>query len=449
MAMGTAHPRRLRGMLAVGVAALVLAAGCSGGGSSGSSVPAGGTPVKGGTAVFAETPSTTPNYIFPFVASAYISDANIQDFQHLMYRPLYWFGSSGRPVANESLSLADPPVFNGAKVTINLKHYLWSNGQPVTATDVMFWLNMEQAVPASYGAYTGFPANVKDITVVSPTELTMTMLKPYNHTWFLYNDLSQITPDAGRLGPDRVGPEQLRGEGRRLPGGVQLPERAGQEPQHVRVLTAVVDRGRAVEAERVQPRRAPHHDPERVLLRAGQAAAGEFQEVPFPTDSAEYAALRSPGSGTKINVGYLPQGSAPARRADAAAGSNPVKGYFLSPWPVWGINYFVVNYQSTVSGHAAIIKQLYFRQALEYLMNQAAVIRGPLHGYGVPTIGPVATNPVTSFLSPQGKTGNQYPFSPAKAKKLLTSHGWQVVPTGSAPARNRRSAGPGSARAPP
>ena len=97
MAMGTAHPRRLRGMLAVGVAALVLAAGCSGGGSSGSSVPAGGTPVKGGTAVFAETPSTTPNYIFPFVASAYISDGNIQDFQHLMYRPLYWFGSSGRP----------------------------------------------------------------------------------------------------------------------------------------------------------------------------------------------------------------------------------------------------------------------------------------------------------------------------------------------------------------
>ena len=38
--------------------------------------------------------------------------------------------------------MANPPVFQGAKVTITLKHYMWSNGSPVTAQDVMFWLNM-------------------------------------------------------------------------------------------------------------------------------------------------------------------------------------------------------------------------------------------------------------------------------------------------------------------
>ena len=45
-------------------------------------------------------------------------------------------------------------------MTITLKHYMWSNGTQVTAQDVMFWLNMELAEPADYGAYTGFPTNV-------------------------------------------------------------------------------------------------------------------------------------------------------------------------------------------------------------------------------------------------------------------------------------------------
>ena len=35
-------------------------------------------------------------------------------------------------------------------------------------------------------------------------------------------------------------------------------------------------------------------------------------------------------------------------------------------------------------------------------MNQAAVIAGPLHGYGVPTVGPVGSYPVTPFLSARG-----------------------------------------------
>ena len=55
---------------------------------------------------------------------------------------------------NYSLSLAKPPVFNGTKVTINLKRYMWSNGTPVTAQDVMFWLNMMKAEPAQTTAPT-------------------------------------------------------------------------------------------------------------------------------------------------------------------------------------------------------------------------------------------------------------------------------------------------------
>jgi peptide/nickel transport system substrate-binding protein len=101
-----------------------------------------------------------------------------------------------------------------------------------------------------------------------------------------------------------------------------------------------------------------------------------------------------------------------------------------------------VNYQST-TGNGPIIQQLYFRQALENLMNQNAVISGPLRGYGTPTIGPVGTFPVTPFLSPKGKQGNPFAFSPAKAKALLTSHGWTVVPNGVSTCANPSLCGPG------
>ena len=100
------------GMLAAGIGAAALAlaaAGCTSNGAA----SAGGTPVKGGTAVYALPPSVTPNYIFPYVSSAYISDANVFYLQSLMYRPLYWFGYGSQPVVNTSLSLASTPTFSG------------------------------------------------------------------------------------------------------------------------------------------------------------------------------------------------------------------------------------------------------------------------------------------------------------------------------------------------
>jgi peptide/nickel transport system substrate-binding protein len=170
----------------------------------------------------------------------------------------------------------------------------------------------------------------------------------------------------------------------------------------------------------------------------------EFQEVPFTTDSAEYDVLRSPNPSTRIDVGYLPQQDAPAKPTGAAVGANPLaaKGYTLVPWPIWGINFVVVNYQST-TGNAPIIRQLYFRQVLENLTDQAAVVSGPLRGYGIITKGPVADAPVTSFLSPKARTGDAFPYDPAKAKSLLAGHGWTVVPGGVSTCADPARCGPG------
>jgi peptide/nickel transport system substrate-binding protein len=411
--------------------AAALAIGAAGCGSSVSTPPASGAPVTGGTAVLAEPPSTTPNYIWPYTGSADFSDINTDNLQYLLYRPLYWFGDNGQPTVDYPLSLANPPMFDGDKVTITLKHYMWSNGTQVTAQDVLFWLNMELAEPANFGGYTGFPGNVNDITVISPTELTMVMDQGYSPTWFLDNELSQITPMPAAWDRTASGPSScdttvsdcaavynyLNGQARDLSTYATSP------------LWAVVDGPWRLSAFNADGHltfvpNMSYSGPVKPKLAA-------FEEVPFTTDAAEYDVLQSPSASTKIDVGYLPEQDAPAKPAGAVAGANPLaaKGYSLQPWEIWGINYYVVNYQST-TGNAPIFKQLYFREALAYLMNQAAVISGPLRGYGTATVGPVPNTPMTSYLSPKGKQGDPFPYDPAKAKSLLTSHGWKVVPNG-------------------
>ncbi len=140
------------------VLALALAA-CSSSGGGGSPGATGtssatGTKIIGGTATWALPPSSAPNYIFPFASSTYFSTVNFEEFQYLIYRPLYWFGNGASPTLNSSLSLADPPVYNGKQVTITLKGWKWSNGETVNADDLQFWIHMMQAVaPQDWGDY--------------------------------------------------------------------------------------------------------------------------------------------------------------------------------------------------------------------------------------------------------------------------------------------------------
>ncbi len=450
---GSRRARRLRGRMtmAVGgsvVALALVAAGCSSSSSSSTGGTSTGTKVKGGTAVWAEPPSTTPNYIFPFTSSAYISVINASNFTNLMYRPLYWFGVGQQPVLNPSLSLASTPTWSGNTATITLKHYMWSDGTPVTTTDVMFWLNMLKAVGATdWGAYTGFPDQfVTSYKAISPTQIQLTTNKAYSHNWVLYNDLSQITPmppawDKTASGPANCATKvsdcaavykYLDTQSKALTTYASSP------------LWSIVDGPWKLSAFN-----ADGHItfvPNSKYSGPVKPSLSQFQEVPFTTDSAEYNVLRSPAAGgQKISVGYLPSQDAiakPAGSSPLTAGQNPLQGYALAPLYVWGINYFVMNFQST-TGNGPIIRQLYFRQALAYLLNQQGVIKGPLRGYGTETPGPVGMTPASKFLSPTLKSGSPYNYDPTKAKSLLTSHGWKVTPNGVSTCTNPSQCGPG------
>ena len=334
---------------------------------------------------------------------------------------------------------------NGGKtVTITLKHFMWSNGQPVTAQNIAFWLNMEQAVgDIDYGAYTGFPnVQVASMKVASPTTLVLNLNKAYNQEWFLYNELAQVTPmpeawDVTASGPSHCSTtvsdcaavyKYLDAQSRNMTGYVGSP------------IWSIVDGPWKLTAFNADGNLTMV--PNKSYSGSDKPKLSEFQELPFTTDAAEYDVLRAPSSSSKIDVGYIPPEDLPAKPAGAAVGTNPLPGYTLAPWNDWGISYYTVNEQSTVSDHAAIFKQLYFRQALAYLLNGQSVIQGPLKGYGSLTTGPVASEPVTSWLSPQQKN-NAFPYNPTKAKSLLTSHGWNVVPGGTTTCTNASLCGSG------
>ena len=120
-----------------------------------------------------------PDFIFPIVDGAHYSVANIEQFQRLMWRPLYLYGKAGKPVLNQPASLAQAPVYTkgNTRVTITLKPYKWSDGNPVTARDFTFLLNLLKANKKNWAAYLpgDIPDNVKRVIVSSPAPFTLVL----------------------------------------------------------------------------------------------------------------------------------------------------------------------------------------------------------------------------------------------------------------------------------
>jgi peptide/nickel transport system substrate-binding protein len=418
---------RLAGLFAV----LLVAASC--GLAAHKKVPT--TPASGGTATYALPPNTMVNYIFPFTPGLYFTVANTDNLMYLLYRPLYWFGANGLPYLNTKLSLAEPPQYSGQNVTINLKpNYRWSNNERVTAQDVLFWMHMMKEVvkhsttTRNWGGYVpgDFPDNVTNIQAPSQFTVTMKIIGPYSQKWFTYNELSQITPMP--LAWDKSGPNEksncTQKQGDCLAVFKYLDAQARDKSTWATSrLWGVVD----------GPWKLTNRDSSGALTFAyNNSYSGPvpkhhitgFKELPFTSEGAEYNVLAA-GGNNRLDVGYLPTVNAPVPPPGKTVGQNPVAGYRLQPLYTWGLSYFPYNFTSS-NPQLSIIEQQYIRQTIQILMNQAAIIQGPLHGYGHVTAGPVGGYPVTQYLSPRARKGDPYPYDPAKAKSTLDSRGWRI-----------------------
>jgi peptide/nickel transport system substrate-binding protein len=433
-----------------GLAGLAITvAGC---GTSPSS-PADTAPPGGGTtATYALAPDSPIDYIFPFVSatSGDFTVYNANDFQYLMYRPLYWFGAGTSPLLNTSLSLAYRPVYKGQQVTIRLKpHWKWSDGEPVDAKDVMFWMNMLLANRTTWAGYVKgyFPDNVKNVHPVGTDEVQMTITGPYSETWFTNNELSQITPMP--MAWDVTGPgkpsncaqvvsdclavyKYLNNLATNDISGYGNPKSIWQVVDGPwRVQSVTTAGGATLVFNNKYSGKVPQHHITR------------FVEEPFTSEQVEFDLLQDPEGSQTIDVGYLPTVDAPPP-SGSGVGANPsvLANYNLHAQYVWQLSYFPYNFANPTAG--PIFRQLYFRQAFQDLVDQEGTIDGPLHGYGKVTIGPVADFPVTPYLSPQlEKAGDQWPLSLTDAQILLRRNGWSVSTSGGTDTCIRPGTAPG------
>lgn len=453
--------RAVLGIACIGIGAALIVTACSGGAVR---------PARPGgrTVTFAEAVGATPNYIFPMQNGSELTDANRGQFSSLMFLPLYWLGNHGQPAVNPQLSLAAQPRFSldNTVVTITLKHWIWSDGQPVTARDVVFWLNLLSAVTDPQAPAIGsssapgpgwgdavpteFPENVVSYRQTSTYSLVLHLNASYNPTWFLDNELTQIYPlpvqswdrlsAGGPVGAydQTAQPRILLPTGKTQPcGDCYVPQNPGTASSGAlgvaQFLNSQSEDTSTYDTNPLwQVVDGPFHLsqfttsgfvkmlPNKSYSGTPKPQVSAFEELPFTSDTAEYNALNQGA----LTIGYVPpqdlgQLGSLARR----------QGYRYAPWYVFGLNLIAYNFTNPSVG--SIFQQQYFRAALQELIDQPQYISAFQHGEGKIENGLVPTYPPHDpFVSPLEAGQQVYPYDPARAVSLLKAHGWAVRPGG-------------------
>jgi peptide/nickel transport system substrate-binding protein len=437
------------GGLALAVASLTALAACSSSSSSSTpsttpttpgeitqpgsigAIPSAGTPSgKAGTITYAMTPGAVPNWILPMPTAASNSVYNIFNFEWQMWPPMYYAPNGSDPTVDNALSPANTPVWsNGDKtMTITVKPWKWSNGQTLSSKDLLFTFDIikagVKASPANWAAYVPgyFPDTVTSMSTPNATTLVVNMSKPANPTW-MEEDILGAVPimpssewakdSASGSTLDFTNPANAAKIFAYLTAQSKSVSTYATNPLWQTVdgpyrLSSFNDTTGAFTMVPNTSYSGPHANPE-----------SNYVGVPFTSNAAEWNAVKT-GS---VDLGYVPQEDNP--QIPQLKGL----GYNYYGLPDFG-DYFVdYNFQDKTGDFNNVVSQLYFRQAMQHLEDQAGQIKAYFDGDGDPAYGPIPAYPVSPFLPSNAKT-NPYPFSVTDAMNLLKANGWTVVANG-------------------
>jgi peptide/nickel transport system substrate-binding protein len=383
--------------------------------------------VPGGTVTFGMPAGDTPTYILPITPSANSSVYTESFFQNLMWRPLWWTPTGHTLDVDYGLSLAPKPSFSNDNktVVINMKtNYKWSNGQPVDAQDVVFFIDLLNAAvklnPANYGNFSpGFlPQNIVSAKATGKYQLTIQFNKSYNPGYLYYDQLLLLYPLPSTSWDIDA------------PGGkpVSYTTLAGAEKiykflnaQSLKLSTyATNPLWQVVDGPYKLTAFDPSTDANTMVPNPNysgtKSTISKFEEVAYTSDDAEYNALRT----GELTVGLIPSTDYPQIPALEKQGFNTFGE------ADFGWDYLVFNFKDKTSAWDKIIGQLYVRQALAHLVDESGFVTGVFHGYAAAADGPVPPVPASPF-TPSNAAKPVYPFSISAAKSLFASHGWKLV----------------------
>jgi peptide/nickel transport system substrate-binding protein len=392
-------------------------------------IPAAGTPSgKAGSITWGFLAADAPNWILPVIPSADNSVYNAFDFIWQLWRPLYYTPEGTTETVDQSLSPADPPVWsNGDKtMSITLKPWKWSNGGTLSSKDLEFTFDETiaavKASPADWAAYTPgyFPSTIVSMSTPNASTLVVNMKSAVNPTW-----MEEDIIDNGIM-PAVWAKDSVNG-----------PTLDFTNPANAaKIFSFLTAQSKSVSTYATNPLWQDVYGPYKLSSYNATTGAftmvpntsysgphvtpqSNFVGVPFTSDAAEFNAIKA-GS---IDISVMPPEDYPE------LGTLKGLGYDYYGMPAWGDYFVAYNYLDKTGDFNNIVSQLYFRQAMQHLEDQAGQTKAYLNGDASPGYTVISVYPENPYL-PKSLDTNPYPFSISTAISILKANGWNVVPNG-------------------
>ena len=313
-----------------------------------------------------------------------------------IYRPLVLLDRNLHYNAAESLASSVETPDQGQTWHLTLKPWLWSDGVPVTAADVVFTFDLIRKVGPGYVDLDvgGIPNLIDHVVALSPHEVEIRLKQRVNPEWFL---------------------------------GLGLGNTIKPMPEHVYRGMSLIEM------------RARQADPSLFAVSDGPFLIADFQIgrhitlVPNPRYGGQHPHIK------RLVVDFLEGGNPlqALRSGEIDAAQIPYRLWDLAQTlpglrvvPLvgpYGYAAMILNFRSK---NAPFLNDQIVREAITVGINQKEVIALAYHGQGDMIHGPVPVA-MTEFLSPQAKAG--YPsldYDPAHARALLDHDGWKPGPDG-------------------
>ena len=330
-------------------------------------------------------PSAVDSLNWMLSRSVYDTEAIYQ-----IYRPLVWLDRNQNYDPAMSVASRVTTIDGGQTWRLAIKPWVWSDGVPLSAGDVVFTFDLIRRLGPSYSWYGvgGIPTMLDHVVALSPHEVEIRLTKRVNPDWFLrlslgnlikplpehvYRDVPVSALRARQTDPSLFtvsdGPFLVKDwDVARHLVLVPNPRFGGTQPAISRLVFDFLQGGNALQS-----------------LRAHETDAAN---VPFQLWDL---ARRLPGLRTE-----------------------PLGGPF-------GFMSIILNFRSR---HARFLSDIRVRQAIAAAIDQKEISTLAFHGQAREIHGPVPVA-MTAFLSPQAKAGYAgLGYNPAHARALLDAAGF-------------------------
>ena len=316
----------------------------------------------------AEPSGASPNDIFPLLpatnSNGYNVNLTVGEWPFLVD-----VGDGAKSVVNPQESLYSSLTWsdNDSVITIVLKPWKWSDGVPITARDFTFVYNLLKANYNDWEDYDPglFPADVTKVATPNAHTVVIYLNRSYNpafytddvldevpllpqHAW----DKTSLTGKVGNYDETTAGADAvwnfLQKQGSDMATFTTNP------------LWQVVDG--PWKLAQFQSDGYYAWVPNKTYSGPDKPLLSKAIFTPFTTDAAEMDTLRS---GTSLTVALLPLNDV------AQISALEHEGYAVASVPTAGVAEIVPNLYNPVNG--PLLRQLYIRQALEYLINRGQI----------------------------------------------------------------------------